>query len=80
MPRMILANYKAQYRKLGTLISGTVFQDEKSMDDIGRIIGMCSKSAGKYVKNPQELSLAKLLKLCRALQIPIEEVRECLRY
>lgn len=78
MPRTLSSNEK--YRTLGILLNGAAKSEKKDLDEVARIIGLSRRSAYKYLKFPEKLSTEKLLKLGRNLNIPIDELRESLRY
>ena len=80
MPRTKLDPRMDAHRNLRILINGSADTDGRTHDDICGILGMCSKSATKYMRNPEKLPLESLMKLGRALCIPIDEFRAAMRY
>ena len=80
MPRTKLCARDGPYRKLGLLINGHAKVEGKRLDELGHILGVCSKTAGEYMKNPERMRVEQLLKLARNLHIPIEDLRDGVRY
>ena len=80
MPRTKLDTRNDAHRNLRILINGSADADGRTQDDICRILGMCKASATKYMRNPEKLPLDELMKLGRALCVPIEEMRAAIRY
>jgi len=80
MPRTKSSIRDERHQKLRLLIHGYAKSGEKKLDDISGILGICEKTASKYLRRPEQLPLEKLLKLARNLHIPIEDVRDSLRY
>lgn len=80
MPRVSLDPKNNKYRKLTILINGAVAADGKNVEEIGRLLGVCRQTASKYLMSPEIMPLETLLKVTRSLGIPIEELRECIRY
>lgn len=80
MPRVSLDPKNDKYRKLTVLVNGAVTADGKNPEAVGLVIGVNRNTARKYLASPEKLSLENLLKLGRNLAIPIEELRECIRY
>lgn len=80
MPRVSLDPKNGKFRKLNVLIKGTAATDNKNFELIGRALGVSGRTACRYLESPEKLSLEMLLKLGRYLYIPIEELRECIRY
>jgi len=80
MPRILLSQPNEKYRKLFILLNGSVAREKYDMEEVGRAIGTTGRSVYTYLKKLEEMRLDKLLKLGRHLNIPIEELRECIRY
>lgn len=82
MPRVLLDKNSSanKYRKLAVLLNGAAALDSKSPELIGKVIGMSRNTAHKYLESPEKLPLDKLLRLGKNLNIPIEDLRECMRY
>jgi len=80
MPRTIFDREKDKYRKLRILLNGTFESDERDVEDVGTRIGVCGRQVRNYLKNPEKMTLDKLLRLGCVLDVPIEDLRECIRY
>ena len=80
MPKVSLLLDSNKYRRLGVLVNGAAAIDGKSAEDISVMLKMSEPTARKYMRNPEKLPWETLCLLCRKLGIPIEELRECVKY
>lgn len=81
MPRSLLdKNKRNKFAKLVILINGAARFSGKTQNELGAVLGRERRTVGKYLRNPQELSVEDLLKLGRNLDIPIEDLRQTLTY
>ena len=80
MPRVNLLLDSKRYNKLKLIINGYAKVEHKCVDELGRALGVNRRTIYRYLENPQDLQLDRLLKMTRCLGVPIEEVRECIRY
>lgn len=80
MPKTKLQNREKQFDKLAELIGGKVFMNDLTIDDLASLMGVSRNTAARYRKDFGQLSLSTVLNLCKALSIPIEDVRATIRY
>ena len=80
MPRTKLGMRQPPHAELGQLISGAAYMRRATMDDLGAAIGRTPKTARSRLRNPGELTVDELVRLGRKLGIPIEQLREAIRY
>jgi len=80
MPRVNLVLDANKFRRLSTLVNGAIVVEDKSAADIANMLDISEPTARKYMRAPEALPWASLCKLCRKLNIPIEELRECIKY
>lgn len=71
---------KDPYRDLRVLLAGTASIDGRKADDIALAMGVSPRSVYRYLDTPGTLSLDKLRRLARHLNIPIEQFRQSLHY
>ena len=69
-----------KYRKLEVLINGSMTAEKRSLSDMARILDMHENSARKYLRDPSLLTVDMIGRLGRNLHIPIEDMRECIKY
>jgi hypothetical protein len=81
MPRTKLDAYNQRHGKLAVLIAGNISVQKRSIDEISRILRVKDpRTARKCIENPESIPLNTLLKLCRGLHVPIDEVRSAISY
>jgi len=80
MPKVNLLISKDKHKKLTVLLNGYKDIENKNRDDLGKVIGMSGRAVHDYMKDPGTMRLDHFLKIARYLNIPIEELRECIRY
>jgi len=78
MPRTLLS--KPKHAKLITTICGYAALNGKSKPELSEIMGRSQAVIYQRLKNPEDFTLGELLKLCRALNIPLEELRQSITY
>ncbi len=71
---------RKDYNRLRALVSGAIEANEMTRDEVASVLGMCERSARDYLKVPEKLPLGTLLKLCRVLGIPIDDLKGCIQY
>jgi DNA-binding Xre family transcriptional regulator len=54
--------------------------EEKTVEDISAMMKMSKPTVRKYMRAPEKLPWETLCALCRKLNVPIEDLRECVRY
>lgn len=69
-----------KYRTLRVLLAGSFKTDGKELDAVGRTIGISGQTVRKYLGNPEKAPLEKLLRLGRSLNIPIDAIRDAIKY
>ena len=78
---LILAdNSRDKYDKLLILIRGTAVKNKKSYEDIGKLINRSKQPIVCKFNTPGKITLDELLKIGKGLNIPIEDLRKCIRY
>ena len=80
MPKTKLGSRLPPHAELAQLISGAAFLRRATMDDLGAAIGRTPKTARSRLRNPGELTVDELVRLGRKLGIPIEQLRDAIRY
>jgi len=79
MPRTIF-DKRNKYGKMLSLLRGTALTNGKNYEDIGNMIGCSSKTVTSRFKRPETITLDELTRIGRGLNIPIDEVRQCIHY
>ncbi|MFB0919754.1 MAG: hypothetical protein QMB62_02555 [Oscillospiraceae bacterium] len=79
MPHTIFEK-KSPYAKLTALIIGTANVNGKSKSDMSHIMGVSESTYYLRTKKPENMTLGELLRTGRGLNIPIEEIRQCIIY
>ena len=70
----------SKYDKLIALIRGTAITKDKTYTDIGNMIGRNQNTVTSRIKNPETFTIEEISRIGRGLNIPIEELRQCIRY
>jgi len=66
-----------KYRPLSALLRGYAEVDEKGMTDIAQLLGFKDwRTAKRYLRNPEKLTVKDLARLGRNFGIPINDLRE----
>ena len=76
----IKAGKSGAHNDLIVVINGYVALREKSLDDLCEIFRASENTVRKYLRSPEKMSHEMLMKLGRNLHIPIDEMRDCIRY
>jgi len=79
MPRTIFDKH-GKCDKFLTLIRGTAITHNKTYADIGVIMGCHSNTVVHRMNKPENFTIGEMLKIGRALNIPIEELRQSITY
>ena len=80
MPRTVFDQQRHKYDKLMALILGRAEVSGKNYTDIGNMVNKSSKTITDRFKHPDSLTLGELERIGRGLNIPIEELRQCITY
>ena len=80
MPKVKLLIDEDKYRKLIITLNGAIAHENKSREEVGRALGVTGSMVCNYLKNPENMQLDRLLKMARSLNVPIDELRDCIRY
>ena len=80
MPRTKLGAINRKYDGITRLIEGYKATTGKTNTEIGKMINRCEDTISARLRKPGELKLDDLLHICRGMNIPIEEVRQNIRY
>ena len=80
MPRTKLQMRQPPHAKLGQLLAGTAYLRRMSTEDIAAAIGRSENTARSRMKNPGDLTVDELVRLGRKMAIPIDELRDAIRY
>jgi len=76
MPRSIFD--KPAHSKLYILLNGATA--DLSRDELGAIIGRTAATARARMKQPEDLTVKELTKICRSRGVLIEELRQAIQY
>jgi hypothetical protein len=80
MPRVNLGSANKHDRLL-MFIKGAADVNGKTHDDLGRMMGgVTAKTVRSRLKSPGSFTLDELEKIGRGLNIPIDDLRACIRY
>lgn len=79
MPRVNLGRNVAD-EKLVALIWGNAAVRGMTTPELGAKAKISRSQIYRYKKNPEDISVGELRRIGRALGIPIEELREAIRY
>ena len=79
MPRTIFEK-KRKCEKLLTLIVGTAKVNGKLNPEIAKMAGVGEATIYARYRNPENFTLDEITKIGRGLNIPIEELRQCITY
>ncbi len=79
MPRTIFEK-KSKYDKLLVLIRGNIDVSKKSQKEIAAMIDCHENTLLARFRHPEEFKIDELLRIGRGLNIPIEEIRQCIQY
>lgn len=80
MPRTILDEHKERNMKIVEVIWGKKAALGLSTEDVAIKSGISSHTLYRRRNRPEEFTLGELIKLCRTLNVPIEELRGAIRY
>lgn len=81
MPRTKLDKYsRKQNSEFVELIWGRLASEEISIDELAERTGISRNILYARKKKPEEFRVWEVAKICRNLNIPIEETRCCFRY
>ena len=80
MPRTVFEQKQRKYDRLLMLLRGAAAVGGKSNDDLGAIIGRNRDTVTSRFQRPETLTLGELTRLGRALNIPIEDIRQSIQY
>ena len=80
MPKVELLLDAKRYRDLRVRCHGYFAESNRTRGDVGKALGVSGRMVTDYLDNPENMKLTQLLKMARNLNIPIEELRECIRY
>ena len=79
MPRTVF-DPKRKYSKLLTLIVGTAKVQGKLNPEIANMAGIGEATIYARYRHPENFSLDELAGIGRGLNIPIDELRQCIMY
>ena len=80
MPKVNLMPDKDKYRMLSLIINGAVVYEGKTTNDVAKMLDVSEPTALKWLRKPELMTLETLCNLSRKLRIPIDDLRECVRY
>jgi len=80
MPRTKLDQRNQRFEKLIVLIWGTTEARDISMDTLSCGTGMTASTLYRRKKSPENFTIKELSRIGRYLNIPIEELRQCIIY
>ena len=80
MPKTTYMKRKTPHAKLGILLNGACHFAGLNAIAVGKIIGRCEDTALDRLRHPGDLTVDELLKLGKAADIPIEDLRAALQY
>ena len=69
-----------RYQKLIVLIWGTVSAKDITIERLATAIGVSDSTIYSRKRNPGDFSIEELCRIGRHLNIPIEELRQCITY
>lgn len=73
MPRVKLGSTPRD--RLGELIRGSMAMQGRNAADAGVVMGCCTSTALKRIRNPQDMTIRQLMAVTKWLRLPIDEVR-----
>lgn len=79
MPRTIFEKQNP-YDKLMALLRGTAITKDKSFTDLGGMACCSKQTVARRMQDPGSMTLDELRAMGRGLSIPIDELREAIRY
>lgn len=79
MPRIKLGRNPAAERVVETLW-GAKARADISAEEMAAIVGAGIQTLRRRRKDPMSMTLGEFLRLGRALNVPIEDMRSCIRY
>ena len=81
MPRTKLGAENRKYDKLVALLRGNALVAEKTYEDMTTMLGWKDvKTVASRFNNPEKFTLDEITRLGRGLNIPVDELRQCIRY
>lgn len=80
MPKTNLCKPKQPHVKLGILLNGACLLAGMNAIDVGKVIGRCEATALDRMRHPGNLSVDELLKVAKAANVPIDDLRAALQY
>lgn len=78
MPRLKQAYNR--HEALQKSIYGAMCIQDKKVTDLAAQVGKDPRTVAGKIKNPDRMTLGELRQLCQALGIPVEEVREAIKF
>ena len=80
MPRIKPSIDTTKYNKLQDLLWCAYKRSNKKSEEVGKALDVSGNQVHIYLRKPENMKIDKLLKFARNLNIPIDELREALRY
>lgn len=80
MPRTKLDQRNQRFDKLIVLIWGTLSAREIKVNDFADAVGIAKTTLYSRKRRPEDFSVRELSRIGRYLNIPIEELRQCIMY
>ena len=80
MPKVKYMTRKTPHVKLGILLNGACQFAGLNAIAVGKFIGRCEDTALDRLRHPGDLTVDELMKLGKAAEIPIEDLRAALQY
>lgn len=79
MPKTVF-DKKPTINRLSRLLIGAIGAEGKTQSEIGDIIGCTRQTVSAKLANPETLEIWQLLRIGKATNTPIEDIRDCIRY
>lgn len=80
MPRTRLDQRNQRFSKIVVLIWGTISAREIEMDDFSDAVNISTTTLWRRKNHPEDFTVKELSRIGRHLNIPIEELRQCIIY
>jgi transposase len=80
MPKTNIFLDKQRYHKLRVLLNGTVGVSGMSKAEVAKHLNVSNRQVYDYLEAPEKMQLGKLLKMARFIGVPLEELRESIKY
>ena len=71
---------KNRFRKLKILLNGALAVEKKRPDDLACKFGVTGRSIYRWLEEPQEMQMYKLVKLAELLNVPEDEFQQSIKY